>query len=86
LICHQEDYIVRAYAGLVREVKRDSKFARRVEESSRRVLAFKKRWKLRRVLLPTAATEVLSRQIWEFNEEIRLATLGLSNVRQPERS
>jgi beta-N-acetylhexosaminidase len=76
LICHQEDYIVRAYAGLVRESKRDSKFARRVEESSKHVLAFKKKWKPRRAAAPTAAiAEKLSRQLWEFSEEIRLATL-----------
>jgi beta-N-acetylhexosaminidase len=76
LICHQEDYIVRAYAGLVREAKRDSKFARRVEESSRRVLAFKKRWKPRRAPAPTSTiTEKLSRQLWEFTEEIRIDTL-----------
>jgi beta-N-acetylhexosaminidase len=77
LICHKEDYIVRAYAGLVREVKRDRKFARRVEESSRRVLAFKKKWKPRHVPTPNAAiTEKLSCQLWEFTEEIRLATLA----------
>ena len=78
LICHQEDYIVRAYAGLARQTKRDRKFARRVEESSRRVLAFKKKWKLRRAPYPTAAiTEKLSRQLWEFGEEIRLSTPDL---------
>src|SRR5882672_9939590 len=87
LICHQEDYIVRAYAGLVREVKRDSKFARRVEESSRRVLAFKKKWKPRRASAPTAAiTENLSRKLWEFGEEIRLATIDLATIGREERS
>jgi beta-N-acetylhexosaminidase len=76
LICHKEDYIVRAYAGLVREVKRDRKFARRVEESLRRVRAFKKKWKPPRVPTPNAAiTETLSGQLWEFTEEVRLATL-----------
>ena len=76
LICHQEDYIVRAFAGLTREVKRDRRFARRVQESARRVLAFKKKWKPRRAPFPTAAiTERLSRQLWEFTEEIRLDTL-----------
>ena len=76
LVCHQEDYIVRAYAGLVRETKRDVKFARRVEESSRRVLAFKKKWKPRKVSSPTATVvEKLSRQLWEFTEEVRIDTL-----------
>jgi beta-N-acetylhexosaminidase len=79
LICHQEDYIVRAYAGLTREAKRDKKFARRVEESTRRVLAFKNKWKPRRAPIPTVAiTEKLTRQLWEFAEEIRIDTLERS--------
>jgi beta-N-acetylhexosaminidase len=77
LICHQEDYIVRAFAGLTREAGRDRKFARRIEESSKRVLAFKKKWKPRRAPAPTdAVTQKLTRQLWEFGEEIRLDTLS----------
>jgi beta-N-acetylhexosaminidase len=77
LICHQEDFIVRAYEAMIREAERDRKFARRVEESSRRVLAFKKHWKPRRVSAPTMSfTDKLKRQLWEFTEEIRLATLA----------
>ncbi|MBI3474490.1 MAG: beta-N-acetylhexosaminidase [Acidobacteria bacterium] len=76
LICHQEDYIVRAFAGLTREASRDRKFARRVEESVKRVLAFKRKWKPRRSPIPTdAATQKLTRQLWEFGEEIRLDSL-----------
>ena len=76
LICHQEDYIVRAFAGLTREAGRDRKFARRVEESSRRVLAFKKKCKPRRSPIPTdAVSQKLTRQLWEFSEEIRLDSL-----------
>ena len=78
LICHQEDYIVRAFAGLTREAGRNRKFARRVEESSRRILAFKKKWNPRRAPIPTdATTSKLSRQLWEFSEEIRLSTPGM---------
>jgi beta-N-acetylhexosaminidase len=76
LICHQEDFIVRAYEAMIREGERDRAFARRVQESSQRVLAFKKKWTRRRAPSPTAATtEKLTRQLWEFGEEIRLATL-----------
>ena len=42
LICHREDYILQAYDSLVKTAERDSKFARRVAESARRVLSFKK--------------------------------------------
>src|SRR6266481_354311 len=78
LICHQEDFIVRAHEAMIREAERDRSFARRVEESSRRVLALKKKWKPRRASVPkVVTTEKLSRQLWEFGEEIRLATLDL---------
>ncbi|MFY9560564.1 MAG: beta-N-acetylhexosaminidase [Terriglobales bacterium] len=76
LICHQEDFILRAHEAMIHEAERDRRFARRVQESSRRVLAFKKKWARKRAPLPTTATtEKLSRQLWEFGEEIRLATL-----------
>jgi hypothetical protein len=88
LICHKEDLIVRAYEALVHEAERDRKFARRVEESARRMLAFKnkafkkktfdkKSLARRRTPAPsTARVEKLARQLWEFGEEIRLATLA----------
>src|SRR5712692_9683293 len=83
LICHQEDFILRAHEAVVREAERDSRFARRVGESARRVLAFKKKtfdkksMAARRTPAPTSArVERLARQLWEFGEEIRMATLA----------
>jgi beta-N-acetylhexosaminidase len=83
LICHQEDFIVRAHEALVREIERDSKFARRAQESAQRVVAFKKKAlgqrKLagRRAPAPTPVRlEKLTRQLWEFGEEIRVATFA----------
>jgi beta-N-acetylhexosaminidase len=77
LICHQEDFILRAHEAMTREAERDRRFARRVRESARRVLAFKKKYLRRsRTVAPTAhRIEKLTRQLWEFAEEIRLATL-----------
>jgi len=82
LICHQEDFILRAHEALVREAQRDSRFSRRVLESARHVLAFKKKSfnrqsvAKRRSTPPTSArVEKLTRQLWEFGEEIRLAKL-----------
>jgi beta-N-acetylhexosaminidase len=78
LICHREDYILQAYDELVQTAERDPKFARRVAESIRRVLAFKKKSAklLRRVPTPSAATvEKLSRQLWEFSEQVSLEAL-----------
>ncbi len=82
LICHQEEMIVRAYESLIHETERDRKFGRRVEESVRRVLAFKKKWMKQlpaRRLAPaptSARVEKLTRQLWEFGEEIRLGMLA----------
>jgi len=82
LICHREDFILRAYEAVIREAERDGKFAQRVRESAGQVLAFKtkafdkKSVASRRVPAPTSArVEKLTRQLWEFEEEIRLATL-----------
>jgi len=81
LICHQEEMIARAYEALVREVERDRKFSARVAEVVRR------NQKLRQRLLgvflkgkgPSRGApkaERLSRKLWEFGEEVRLAALG----------
>jgi beta-N-acetylhexosaminidase len=83
LICHQEDFVLRAHEALIREAERDRKFARRLRESAGRVLAFKKQVfdkrpaARRRAPAPTTARiEKLTRQLWEFGEEIRLTTLA----------
>jgi beta-N-acetylhexosaminidase len=96
LICHREDFILRAHAAALREAEHDSRFGRRVQESVQRVLAFKKKSLLSKSALnnsvlsksvprhrtsaPTPARiEKLTRQLWEFEEEIRLATLARRN-------
>jgi beta-N-acetylhexosaminidase len=81
LICHREDFILRAHEALVREAERDGRFARRVRESARRVLAFKSkeargRGRPRHTAPTSARVEKLTRQLWEFGEEIRMATLA----------
>ena len=78
LICHKEEFILRAHEALIHEAERDRKFAKRVQESSRRVLAFKKKHlqTIRRSPPPTASrVEKLTRQLWEFGEQVRLASL-----------
>jgi beta-N-acetylhexosaminidase len=78
LICHVEEHITRSYEALVKDAERDTKFARRARQSVARVLAFKNRSKdvKRLTSTPTAARiEKLSRQLWEFSEQVRLATI-----------
>jgi len=86
LICHRADYIAQAFEELVKTVERDPKFAQRVKESARRVLAFKKKSAniLRRTKVPSAAAvEKLSRKLWEFSEQVWLEALTrLENDRE----
>ncbi len=79
LICHEEDNIQRAFETMVREAERDPRFRRRVLESAKRVASFKR--KSARLLRPTSPPkqekiERLSRQLWEFSEQIRLQKLS----------
>ncbi len=78
LICHRKDRIIQAYDELIRAAERDKKFARRVADAARRVLAFKKKNRsvFRRGKLPSATTvEKLTRKLWEFSEQVRLEAM-----------
>jgi len=78
LICHIEEHVTRSYEALVHEVRRDARFERRARESAARVLAFKKKCaELKRPSpAPTnAKLEKISRQLWEFSEQVRLETI-----------
>jgi beta-N-acetylhexosaminidase len=87
LICHREDYVTEAYEELAKAAERDSKFAKRVAESSGRVLAFKKKSAriLRKTRTPSATTiEKLSRRLWEFGEQVRLEAVNRAEYVQAE--
>jgi beta-N-acetylhexosaminidase len=95
LICHREDHIVQAYEELIRTAERDSKFARRVSEAARRVLAFNKKFaqtlrggrSARATRGPSGTmVEKLSRQLWEFGEQVRLEPFGRRADRRRARS
>jgi len=85
LVCHREDYVLQAHEALTKAAERDPKFARRVAESARRVLAFKKKhegW-LRAGKAPSsAAVEKLTRRLWEFEEQVRLGPLSRKEDRR----
>ena len=75
LICHKEQVIRRACEALISEVECDSKFARQVSEAAERIAKFKKKTAAlrRRVPAPTPQSVArLTRQIWEFSEQVRL--------------
>jgi hypothetical protein len=68
--------VTRSYEALLAETERDGRFARRVQESAARVLAFKKKSaELKRRMATPGPKKVqqLSRQLWEFSEQVRFA-------------
>jgi beta-N-acetylhexosaminidase len=81
LICHQREYVERAFETMCREYERDRKFRARADESGKRVAAFKRKYRaqLRGRPEPTPEkVEQLSRQLWEFSERVRLYALSAS--------
>jgi beta-N-acetylhexosaminidase len=79
LVCHREAYVVQAYEELVRTAERDRNFAKQAAAAAQRVLTFKKKSAklLRPASFPSPATvEKLSRQLWEFSEEVRVEALA----------
>jgi len=78
LVCHREDYVVQAYEALLQRAQDDAAFAKRVAESSRLVLAFKKKFAktLHAARMPSAASvSKLTTALWEFGEHVRLEQL-----------
>ena len=80
LICHKEEMILRAYEALIHEAERDRKFASRVAQTIERTQILRR--KLLNVFLAKGPSrnspkaERLSRQLWEFGEEVRVAALA----------
>src|SRR5450755_587696 len=76
LVCHREDYVLQAQEALSKAAERDSKFARRVADAGGRLLAFKKKnaAMVAAVKAPAESTVArLTRGLWEFGEQVRLA-------------
>jgi beta-N-acetylhexosaminidase len=77
LICHREDRILEAHRALTAEYELDPQFVRCVGDSLKRIADFKKKSIVRHVgKEPSAAViEHLSRNVWEFGEQVRLETM-----------
>jgi len=73
LICHQVEFVMRAYEALTKEEQRDPRFARRAQESAARVLDFKRKIRLRGAAQPPSWEKVrqLERQLRSFSERVR---------------
>jgi len=77
LICHKEEAILRSLEALIGEAERDRRFMERVKQSAARVSVFLGKTKSRRPAgrLTSPKVEKLSRQLWEFGEQVRLEAI-----------
>jgi len=90
LVCHHEESVAQAYEALVAASEHDIAFARRITQATRRVATFKKKWaSLLRLDHPgtardlsPAAVEKLSRNLWEFSEQVRLGRFSRRDDRR----
>jgi beta-N-acetylhexosaminidase len=84
LVCQKEESVRRAFEAVLKQAESDKKFAALVAEKSRRVLEAKKKSKAFKAAMPKAPTaktiERLTREIWEFGEELRACALGTGEV------
>ena len=80
LICHQQEFVEKAFETLQRTHSRDARFRRRVQQVTRRIAAFKRKHSTI-LKMPAAPSqqkiEALARQLWEFSEQVRLQRLVL---------
>ena len=68
--------MVRGYEALVKEAERDRRLARRVAESAARVLVSEEIARAQGgCSLHGRKVQKLTRRLWEFGEQIRLATI-----------
>jgi beta-N-acetylhexosaminidase len=79
LICHQQEFVEQAFETMQRTCARDSRLRQRVQESAKRITAFKRKH-AKSLKMPAAPSqekvERLSRQLWEFSERVRLQHLA----------
>ncbi len=75
LVCHKEEFVWRSFEAVLTRAERDRRFARRVADSSKRILSFKRRAHELKQPAPRPTLEVvdrLRRELWEFAEDVRL--------------
>jgi hypothetical protein len=79
LVCRQQEKVEGAFDALCKTVARDPRFRRRVLESAKHIVSFKKKAAglKRRAITPSSERiRRLSTQLWEFSERVRLQSLS----------
>jgi beta-N-acetylhexosaminidase len=75
LVCQQEENAPRTFEAVVRAAEKDRKFARRIEQCCKHVLAVKKKQKELNKSAPVPSEKILSRlrrELWELAERTRI--------------
>lgn len=88
LVCHREDRVLATYDALAAAMN-DKAFSRRAAQSVGKIASFKKKAAriLRAVNQPSPAKiEELSRELWEFGEQVRLDALARAGKKRQSRS
>ena len=76
LICHEQKNVEQVFESMVREAERDARFRRRISDSARRIMQFKRKSRELRRRMPSPSQEKivrLSTQLWEFSEQVRFS-------------
>jgi len=89
LLCHREDRVLAAYEALATAVSKDKAFSKRAAQSMGKISSFKR--KAARILRAgnqpsSSKVEMLSRNLWEFGEQVRLEALVRSGKKHQPRS
>jgi beta-N-acetylhexosaminidase len=80
LVCHKDDNVWASFEAVLHAAERDKRFAAKIADSSKRVLATKRKFGItkRRVSAPSEKTiNKLRCDLWEFAEEVRLVKAGM---------
>ena len=84
LVCQREESVRRAFEAVLKRAESDKKFAYLVSRKSQRVLEFKKTSTAVKAPMTKVPTERrierLTREIWEFGEELRACALRSDEV------
>jgi beta-N-acetylhexosaminidase len=88
LICHSEELVTRGYEALVRAAETDRRFRNRAADAARRVQKLKRKLfashRLNASRRTPEKTERLTRRLWEFGEEVRMARIDRDGMNHPE--
>jgi beta-N-acetylhexosaminidase len=79
LICHPQEFVEQAFETMQRTFDRDAAFRHRVQDSAKKIQAFKRKHaKPLRMPGPPSQDKIdrLSRQLWEFSERVRLQQMA----------